>query len=130
MEEQVIATGRRKAAVATVRIKPGKGKWMVNGQDLNEYIRGRKLLLEHIFRPYEVTDTKGRFDVFCRARGGGITGQAGAMRLALARALTKFDNSFRQPLKEAGLLTRDPRQVERKKYGLVKARKRFQYSKR
>jgi small subunit ribosomal protein S9 len=124
MEEQIIATGRRKAAVATVRIKPGKGKWTVNGKDLKEYV------LEHIFRPYEVTDTKGRFDVFCRTRGGGISGQAGAMRLALARALTKFDASLRQPLKEAGLLTRDAREVERKKYGMVKARKRFQYSKR
>ncbi|MBD3217335.1 MAG: 30S ribosomal protein S9 [candidate division Zixibacteria bacterium] len=130
MEEQIIATGRRKTAVATVRLKPGSGKWNVNGRELRDYIRNRQMLIDHIHEAYKVTETEGKFDVFCRTRGGGISGQAGAMRLALARALTKYDSTLRQPLKEAGLLTRDPREVERKKYGMVKARKRFQYSKR
>ena len=130
MAEQVLASGRRKCAVASVRLKPGNGKWTVNGRELFEYVNRRKLMVDHIFAPYRVTDTEGKFDIECSTRGGGITGQAGAMRLALARALIKFDPTFRGPLKEAGLLTRDPRVVERKKYGMVKARKRFQYSKR
>jgi small subunit ribosomal protein S9 len=130
MAEQVLASGRRKCAVASVRLKPGSGKWTVNGRELFEYVNRRKLMIDHIFAPYRVTDTEGKFDIECSTRGGGITGQAGAMRLALARALIKFDPIFRGPLKEAGLLTRDPRIVERKKYGMVKARKRFQYSKR
>ena len=87
-------------------------------------------MINHIFTPYRVTDTEGKFDIECSTRGGGISGQAGAMRLALARALIKFDPTLRATLKDAGLLTRDPRVVERKKYGMVKARKRFQYSKR
>lgn len=130
MAEQVLASGRRKCAVASVRLKPGSGKWIVNGRELLEYVNRRKLMIDHIFAPYRVTDTEGKFDIECSTRGGGITGQAGAMRLALARALIKFDPTFRGPLKDAGLLTRDPRIVERKKYGMVKARKRFQYSKR
>jgi len=130
MADQVIASGRRKCAVATVRIKPGNGKWIVNGQKLREYVHGRQILVDHIFAPYKATETQGKFDVQCSTRGGGISGQAGAMRLALARALSKFDFAYRAPLKDAGLLTRDPRVVERKKYGMVKARKRFQYSKR
>jgi small subunit ribosomal protein S9 len=130
MADQVLASGRRKCAVASVRLKPGSGKWVVNGCDLNDYVNGRKLLINHIFTPYHVTDTEGKFDIECHTRGGGISGQAGAMRLALARALIKFDPTLRGILKDAGLLTRDPRIVERKKYGMVKARKRFQYSKR
>jgi small subunit ribosomal protein S9 len=130
MAEPTLATGRRKRSVASVRLKPGKGMWTVNGRELREYVRGRQMLIDHIFTPYRVTETLGKFDVVCRTSGGGITGQAGAMRLALSRALIKLDETLRQPLKEAGMLTRDARIVERKKYGMVKARKRFQYSKR
>jgi len=130
MAEPIIATGRRKRAVATVRLYPGNGNWSVNGKSLHEHVRGRQLLVDHVFKPYRVAEMMGKFDVKCRAKGGGISGQAGAMRLALARALVKYDEALRGSLKEAGLLTRDARIVERKKYGMVKARKRFQYSKR
>lgn len=130
MAEEILATGRRKSAVATVRLKTGSGSWKVNGRDLIDYVSGRQLLVNHVIAPFQATETEGKFDVICRAKGGGPSGQAGAMRLALARALVKYDQALRQPLKEAGYLTRDPRVVERKKYGLVKARKRFQYSKR
>jgi len=130
MADQVLASGGRKNAVASVRLKPGSGKWVVNGRQLKEYVNGRMLLINHIYAPYRVTDTEGKFDIECHARGGGISGQAGAMRLALARALIKFDPTLRGTLKDAGFLTRDSRIVERKKYGMVKARKRFQYSKR
>ena len=130
MADPIIATGRRKRAVASIRLKPGSGKWTVNGREIIEYLNNRQILVDHVYGPYKLTENLGKFDVFCRTSGGGISGQAGAMRLALARALSKFDEALRKPLKEAGFLTRDARIVERKKYGMVKARKRFQYSKR
>ncbi len=131
MEKKVyIATGRRKNAVARVRIVvPGKGKRMVNGKELKVYLQ-REDLIQHALKPLEVAKVDGKMDVVCTAEGGGITGQAGAIRLGIARALAGYDENLKKLLKEQGLLTRDPRMVERKKYGQIKARKRFQYSKR
>jgi len=121
-------TGRRKNAVARVRIVPGTGKVTVNGRDGEEYF-GRKQLLENAMAPFKVTDTEGEFDVIARLNGGGISGQAGALRHGISRALLQA-GEYRAELKKAGYLTRDPRMVERKKYGLKKARKRPQFSKR
>ena len=121
-------TGRRKNAVARVRIVPGTGKVTVNGRDGSEYF-GRKQLLENAMAPFKVTDTEGEFDVIARLNGGGISGQAGALRHGISRALLQA-GEYRAELKKAGYLTRDPRMVERKKYGLKKARKRPQFSKR
>jgi len=128
-EERICCTGRRKAAVATVWMSPGTGKWQVNGRDLAPYLT-REALVVHASEPFKITEMTGKVDVFCKTRGGGLSGQAGAIRLALARALIKLNPEFRRSLKAAGMLTRDSRCVERKKYGLVKARKRFQFSKR
>ncbi len=122
-------TGRRKTAVAAVRLSQGTGRKMVNGRQLDQYL-GRENLVIEVERPLELTATNGKMDVICKARGGGISAQAGAIRLGIARALVEFDESFKKVLKKEGLLTRDPRMVERKKYGQVKARKRYQYSKR
>ena len=121
-------TGRRKEAVARVRLIPGTGKVTVNGRDAVEYF-GRKQLVENALAPFKVTDTVEHFDVFANINGGGITGQAGALRLGIARALLDAGD-YRGDLKKAGFLTRDSRAVERKKYGLKKARKRPQFSKR
>ena len=121
-------TGRRKEAVARVRLIPGTGKVTVNGRDAVEYF-GRKQLVENALAPFKVTDTVEHFDVFANINGGGITGQAGALRLGIARALLEAGD-YRDDLKKAGHLTRDARAVERKKYGLKKARKRPQFSKR
>ncbi|MCK4225176.1 MAG: 30S ribosomal protein S9 [candidate division Zixibacteria bacterium] len=123
------ATGRRKTAVATVRLIPGGGKMLVNGKPMRQYLTKDDLML-HVEKPLEVTGMLGKVDLICSARGGGLSGQAGAIRLAIARALVKMNEEFRKALKKARLLTRDPRMVERKKYGQIKARKRFQYSKR
>jgi small subunit ribosomal protein S9 len=123
------ATGRRKTAVASVRLVSGGGKMMINGQPMRQYLTKDDLML-HVQKPLEVTGTMGKVDVICLARGGGLTGQAGAIRLGIARALVKMSLESKAALKKAGLLTRDPRMVERKKYGQIKARKRFQYSKR
>ncbi len=123
------AIGRRKTAVARVYLTPGSGKWDVNGRTLGDYFP-RRSLVQHIQEPFVVTDTLGAFDVRARVRGGGLTGQAGAMRLAVARALVLADSTHRRKLREQGLLTRDPRAVERKKPGQPGARKRFQFSKR
>ncbi|KUK37209.1 MAG: small subunit ribosomal protein [Thermacetogenium sp.] len=122
-------TGRRKTAVARVRIVPGEGKIVVNGRSAEEYFP-RRTLQVLIRQPLELTRTEGRFDVIASVRGGGITGQAGAIRLGLARALLKADPDLRVHLKKAGFLTRDPRMKERRKYGLKKARKAPQFSKR
>ena len=122
-------TGRRKTAVASIRLSQGTGRKIVNGRQLNEYL-GRENLVLEVEKPLQVTGTHGKMDVICSARGGGISAQAGAMQLGIARALVEFDESFKKVLKKEGLLTRDPRMVERKKYGQVKARKRYQYSKR
>lgn len=123
------AVGRRKTAVARVYITPGSGKWQINGRTLGEYFP-RRSLVQHIQQPFASTDTLGAFDVRARVDGGGSTGQAGALRLGIARALVEADETHRSRLREHGLLTRDPRAVERKKPGRPKARKRFQFSKR
>ena len=127
-EAVYIGTGRRKNAVARVRLVPGTGKVTVNGKDALTYF-GRQALVDFALMPFKVTDTEGHFDVIARLNGGGISGQAGALRHGISRALLEAGD-YRQELKKAGFLTRDPRMVERKKYGLKKARKRPQFSKR
>jgi small subunit ribosomal protein S9 len=123
------ATGKRKNAIARVYIKPGKGKITVNGRDHNTYF-ARPVLRMLINQPFTVTKREGQFDVDCTITGGGLSGQAGALRHGLSKALTYFEPELRGPLKAGGFLTRDPRVVERKKYGRAKARRRFQFSKR
>ena len=121
-------TGRRKEAVARVRLVPGTGKVTVNGREAVNYF-GRQQLVDGALAPMRVTETADKFDVFANIDGGGITGQAGALRLGIARALLEAGD-YRADLKKSGYLTRDSRAVERKKYGLKKARKRPQFSKR
>lgn len=123
------ATGRRKTSTAMVRLMQGTGKMLVNGKPMQQYLTKDDLMVL-VLKPLEVTGMVGKVDVICSARGGGLTGQAGSLRLAIARALVKMNEEFKKALKKAGLLSRDPRMVERKKYGQVKARKRYQYSKR
>jgi len=122
-------TGRRKEAVARVRIVPGTGQWTINGRTLEVYFPN-KVHQQIVSEPFVTLGAEGKFDVIARIVGGGTTGQAGALRLGLARALTLVDPENRPPLKKAGFLTRDARVKERKKYGLKKARKAPQYSKR
>ena len=130
MADQTIHTiGRRKEAVCRLYLKPGSGKWSVNGRTLGDYFP-RPVLVSAIQQPFTATDTLGRFDVHANIDGGGVTGQAGALRLAAARALVIVDETHRRKLRDLGLLTRDARAVERKKPGRPKARKRFQFSKR
>ncbi|PKM80537.1 MAG: 30S ribosomal protein S9 [Firmicutes bacterium HGW-Firmicutes-14] len=126
---QFQGTGRRKNAIARVRLIPGEGKLVVNSRPLNEYF-GKKTLEMIVKQPLDLTNTIGQYDVLAKVEGGGTTGQAGAMRLGIARALIKADPNLRSALKKAGFLTRDPRMKERKKYGLKKARRAPQYSKR
>lgn len=123
------STGRRKTATARAIVTQGSGKVTVNGKPINDYLT-RDTLVRHAQEPLAATENLGAFDVICRARGGGLSGQAGAIRLAIGRALTLFNPDLRPELRKDGLLTRDARTVERKKYGQPKARKRFQYSKR
>ena len=123
------ATGSRKSSVARVRLVPGEGKIVVNGRELSEYF-GLKTLELGVRQPLDTTETLGKYDVLANVVGGGISGQAGAIRHGIARALLKVDADFRPLLKKAGLLTRDPREKERRKYGLKKARKASQFSKR
>ncbi|ADB46890.1 MULTISPECIES: 30S ribosomal protein S9 [Acidaminococcus] len=123
------ATGSRKSSVARVRLVPGEGKIVVNGRELSEYF-GLKTLELVVRQPLDTTETLGKYDVLANVVGGGISGQAGAIRHGIARALLKVDADFRPLLKKAGLLTRDPREKERRKYGLKKARKASQFSKR
>ena len=124
------ATGRRKEAVARVRIVPGTGVWTVNGRALDSYFPN-KLHQQVVNEPFAACQVEGRFDVIARIHGGGITGQAGALRLGVARCLNEIDEEANRPaLKKAGLLTRDARVIERKKAGLKKARKAPQFSKR
>ena len=126
---QFYGTGRRKSSVARVRLVPGNGQIIINGKESQDYFH--KKTLEMIIRqPLVLTETEGRFDVLVNAHGGGTTGQAGAVRLGIARALLKADPEFRPALKRAGFLTRDPRMKERKKYGLKGARRAPQFSKR
>ncbi len=122
-------TGRRKTSVARVRVIPGTGNVTVNGKTVDEYF-GLETLKLIVNQPFGVTKTEGRFDVICNVKGGGISGQAGAIRHGLARALVAADAEYRPALKAAGLLTRDPRMKERKKYGLKAARRAPQFSKR
>ena len=123
------AVGRRKTSVARVYLKPGSGKWEVNGRTLGDYFP-RSSLVSLIQQPFTATDTLGAFDVKATCTGGGVTGQAGALRLGIARALVIVDEQHRKKLRDNGLLTRDARAVERKKPGQPGARKRFQFSKR
>jgi small subunit ribosomal protein S9 len=123
------ATGRRKDAVARVWIKPGKGEIMVNGKRVGQYF-ARPVLRMLITQPFLVADRYNQFDVYCTVTGGGLSGQAGAVRHGISRALTYYEPELRGILKVAGFLTRDSRVVERKKYGRVKARRSFQFSKR
>jgi len=124
-----LGTGRRKEAIARVRIAPGTGKWLINDRTLDEYFPN-KVHQQLISEPFVTLGADEAFDVVARISGGGVTGQAGALRLGIARALTLVDPESRPPLKKAGFLTRDARVKERKKYGLKKARKAPQYSKR
>ena len=126
---QYYGTGRRKSSVARVRLVPGNGNVIINGKDMAEYF-GKKTLEMIVMQPLEVTETAGRFDVKVHATGGGTTGQAGAIRHGIARALLQADPEYRSALKRAGFLTRDPRMKERKKYGLKGARRAPQFSKR
>ena len=122
-------TGRRKKSVARVRIYPGTGSITINKRDIDDYF-GLETLKLIVNQPYEVTDTVGKFDIVCTVTGGGISGQAGAIRHGLAKALRPADEEYRPALKKAGFLTRDPRMKERKKYGLKAARRAPQFSKR
>ncbi|MGI8706635.1 MAG: 30S ribosomal protein S9 [Actinomycetota bacterium] len=123
------ATGRRKEAVCRVRILEGSGRWEINGRPLEDYFPSQthRMILSE---PLRLTETDGRYDIFAKVEGGGISGQAGALRHAITRALTDLDPDLRPALKKAGFLTRDAREKERRKYGLKKARKAPQYSKR
>ena len=122
-------TGRRKKSVARVRIVPGSGVITINGRDIDDYF-GLETLKLIVNQPYAVTGTAGKFDIIATVKGGGISGQAGAIRHGLSRALLQADENYRPALKAAGLLTRDPRMKERKKYGLKAARRASQFSKR
>ena len=123
-------TGRRKHSVARVRMYPGSGKITINGRDIDDYF-GLETLKLIVRQPMELTDTLGRFDIVCTVAGGGVSGQAGAIRHGIARALLQFNSEELRPqLKKAGFLTRDPRMKERKKYGLKAARRAPQFSKR
>ena len=123
------SVGRRKNAIARVKLIDGSGKITVNKREFENYFP-LEIQRDEIMKPFKVTDTMGRFDVMIRVNGGGPVGQAGAVRLGIARSLVALDDDARTALRGAGLLTRDPRMVERKKYGQKKARKRFQFSKR
>lgn len=123
------ATGKRKNAVARVWVKPGTGKIIVNGRDQTVYF-ARPTLRMLLNQPFETAKREGQYDVICTVKGGGLSGQAGAVRHGLSRALAYFEPALRSPLKSGGFLTRDSRVVERKKYGRAKARRSFQFSKR
>jgi small subunit ribosomal protein S9 len=123
------ATGRRKNSMAAVRLVPGTGRIIINSLPVDEYL-ARPTLVMVLEQPLKLTETAETFDVHAICRGGGLSGQAGAVRLGVSRALIQYDPELRPVLKAAGLLTRDPRMVERKKYGQPGARKKFQFSKR
>ena len=129
MAERPMTVGRRKTAVARVKLSEGSGKLTVNGRALENYFP-LETHREEVLRPLSVTDNASRFDIMARVEGGGQMGQAQAIRLGIARSLVSLDEDLRAALRQHGLLTRDPRMVERKKYGQKKARKRFQFSKR
>lgn len=127
---QYYGTGRRKTATARVRLIPGTGQITINGRTLDDYVGNRPGLAREIFMPFEAADAMGRFDVIVTVCGGGMSGQAGAVRHGIARALAEAAPQNRPVLRTGSLLTRDPRVKERKKYGRKRARKRFQFSKR
>lgn len=122
-------TGRRKESVARVWVKPGNGDIVVNGKKVFDYF-ARPVLQTLVLQPFTVANRTGRYDVFCTVCGGGLSGQAGAVRHGISRALVEYEPDLRSVLKSAGMLTRDSRSVERKKYGLMKARRSYQFSKR
>ena len=128
-EVNYYGTGRRKTSIARVWLRPGDGKVLINNREAGEYFP-RDSWMIHALEPLQTTQTKGKYNVIVDVKGGGLTGQAGAVRHGLARALLQADESFKKSLKIAGQLRRDPRMVERKKYGLKKARKGQQFSKR
>jgi small subunit ribosomal protein S9 len=128
-KQQYHGVGRRKTSVARVYLRPGRGEWKINGRELAEYFP-RNSHQQHASDPLAATENEGQWDVYVVVNGGGKTGQAGAIRLGLSRALLELDEEYRGKLREKGMLTRDPREVERKKPGRPKARKRFQFSKR
>ncbi|MBQ9335345.1 MAG: 30S ribosomal protein S9 [Alphaproteobacteria bacterium] len=123
------ATGKRKSSISRVWIKSGTGKIVINGKDQNEYF-ARAVLRMIISEPFKIAQREGQYDVFCTVRGGGLSGQAGAVRHGISKALDAFEPELHTILKHVGFLTRDSRVVERKKYGRKKARRRFQFSKR
>ena len=125
----VVATGRRKQSIARVRMKPGNGSIVINDRDIDQYF-GRATSKMVLVQALEIVEQKGKVDISVNVCGGGLSGQAGAIRHGISRALLKMNPDFRPPLKKAGFLTRDSRSVERKKYGQPGARKRFQFSKR
>lgn len=127
--EPIQTTGRRKTSVASIRLQPGSGTIKVNGRDFTDYFPSLSIQ-NQILRPLEIANSVHTYDLTVRTVGGGINGQAGALRLAISRALIEIDEALRIPLKQEGLLTRDPRMKERKKPGQPGARKRFQFSKR
>ncbi len=122
-------TGRRKASVARVRIKPGNGAFMINGRKVDRFFTKPQDIAD-MWAPLEITKTRGKIDIYVRVGGGGTTGQAGAIRLGVSRALKTYDSGLESALRDSGFLTRDAREVERKKYGQPGARRRFQFSKR
>lgn len=128
--KEIIATGRRKTSIAVVKLVKGKGRIFVNGKTLQAYLGNRPAVEMLVFRPLVLTDNQEKFDVKVKAVGGGICSQAGAIKHGISRALVKFNEEYRNVLRSEGLLTRDPRVKERKKYGRKRARKRFQFSKR
>jgi small subunit ribosomal protein S9 len=128
-QHNVVATGRRKTSVARITLKPGSGAFTINAKPLEQYFP-LDTLRSQVMLPFVVTETAGKYDVIANVNGGGLTGQAGAVRLGISRALVEINGDFRSKLRTEDLLTRDPRMVERKKYGQRKARKRFQFSKR
>ena len=130
MSIQYLGTGRRKTSVARVRLIPGQTGVVINGKDMREFFTGREILAKIVEQPLELTGTLNKFGVAVTVQGGGNTGQAGAIRLGVARALVQNDETLKSPLREAGFLTRDSRMVERKKYGKKKARRSPQFSKR
>ena len=129
MTSTIQAVGRRKESIARVRLVAGSGNRTVNGKAIGVYFP-RETVVDGVLKPFDITSTGDRYDVHASVNGGGSSGQAGAVRLGIARALVKVDESYRKPLKQAGLLTRDPRMKERKKPGQKGARKKFQFSKR
>ncbi|GBF22863.1 30S ribosomal protein S9 [Candidatus Gastranaerophilus sp. (ex Termes propinquus)] len=125
-----MTVGRRKCSIATAKVVKGKGRIFINGKTLREYFGNRPMLEMMIYRPLVLTDNQGKYDVRVKAIGGGVTSQAGAIRHAISRALLEINEETKPILRQEGLLTRDARVKERKKYGRKKARKRFQFSKR